>query len=244
MADGLRMAARVRMATCALLAACVLHAGCAGSPPVPDWQLDARDASERAQRAYLSGDPRVEAAEWARARTAVARTGQLGLAARLALMPCAAQVASLVFEDCPGFKALAADAAPAEQAYAAHLAGQATAAQADLLPPAQRGVAAGAAGPQALEAIAEPLSRLVAAGVLMRRGQASPAVVAVAVETASAQGWRRPLLAWLQVQALQFDAAGAREDAERTRRRMALVLQAGAAASAAPPEPAAAPTAR
>lgn len=207
-----------------LALACAL-AGCSSAPPVPDWQLDARDAAERAQRAYLAGDARVEAAEWARARAAVARTGRLDLAARLALMPCAAQVASLVFDECPGFQVLEADAAPAERAYAAYLAGRVTPAQAELLPPAQRGPAAGSAGAETLAAITEPLSRLVAAGVLMRRGQASPAVVALAVDTASSQGWRRPLLAWLQVQAVQSDAAGAREEAARARRRAALVLQ-------------------
>lgn len=215
------------------LAMALALSGCSSALPVPDWQLDARDAAERAQRAYLAGDARVEAAEWARARAAVARTGRLDLAARLALMPCAAQVASLVFDECTGFRVMQADAAPPEQAYAAYLAGRVTPAQAELLPSAQRGPAGGNAGADSLAGIAEPLSRLVAAGVLMRRGEASPAVVAVAVDTASGQGWRRPLLAWLQVQAAQLEAAGEGEEAARTRRRAALVLQ--GAAPAAPP---------
>jgi hypothetical protein len=68
----------------------------------------------------------------------------------------------------------------------------------------------------------EPLSRLVAAGVLLRRGQASPAVLALAAETASAQGWRRPLLAWLGAQALRAEQAGDTLEAARLRRRMDL----------------------
>ena len=58
----------------------------------------------------------------------------------------------------------------------------------------------------------------------MRSGRASPEVVALAIDTASAQGWQRPLLAWLTLQALSADQAGATADAERLRRRIKLVL--------------------
>jgi len=72
-------------------------------------------------------------------------------------------------------------------------------------------------------AIDDPLARLIAAGVLLRQGRASPAVVAQAVDTASQQGWRRPLLAWLGVQQRLAQQAGRPEDAARLRRRMDLV---------------------
>ncbi len=45
-------------------------------------------------------------------------------------------------------------------------------------------------------------------------------MIALAADTASAQGWRRPLLAWLGVQALRAERAGAMEEAARLRRRM------------------------
>jgi len=44
-----------------------------------------------------------------------------------------------------------------------------------------------------------------------------------AIDIASAQGWRRPLLAWLGVQEKRAEAAGDREVLERIRRRIALV---------------------
>ena len=49
------------------------------------------------------------------------------------------------------------------------------------------------------------------------------------VPTASAQGWRRPLLAWLMVQLQRAEAAGAADDAQQLRRRIAIVEQATAA---------------
>jgi hypothetical protein len=196
-------------------------AGCGSTPPPPDWQMNARGALDAFTTAYMTGNTRVEAAEFARARMALSATGQPELVARAELLRCAAQVASLVLQPCDGFEPLRQDAPAAERAYAAYLAGQAQPSDALLLPADQRAALAGGAG--AVKGIADPLSRLVAAGVLMRMGRATPDVMALAVDTASAQGWRRPLLAWLGVQAQRADAAGAAEEAARIRRRMALV---------------------
>ena len=101
------------------------------------------------------------------------------------------------------------------------------AAQSALLPEHHRSIAA-AATAAALPPADDPLGRLIAAGVLMRRSQASPEVVAQAVDTASAQGWRRPLLDWLVVQSRLSEACGDVPEAERVKRRMDLVQPAAA----------------
>jgi hypothetical protein len=210
----------------ALVAAIVLLAACASAPMPPDWQLNARQAVDAAVVAYLEGNARAEAAESARARGEIARTGRADLLARAELMRCAARVASLVFEPCEGFESLRADAAAAELAYADYLAGRIAPPQIALLPEPHRAVAAAAndaAAAAALRAIDDPLSRLIAAGVLFRTNRASPEVLQIAVDTASSQGWRRPLLAWLNVQLLLAERAGAVAEAERLRRRIALV---------------------
>lgn len=204
-----------------LLVLAALLAGCSTQPPTPDWLVEAHGALERFSSAYLRGDARVEAAEFARARSAVASTGRLDLLARAELTRCAVRVASLVLEPCAGFDALRADAAPPERAYADYLAARVQPQDVPLLPAAHRSAAAG--DTQAVKAVADPLARLVAAGVLFQAGRASPDLLALAVDTASAQGWRRPLLAWLGVQARRAEAAGAVDEAARIRRRMALV---------------------
>lgn len=202
-------------------------AACSNTPPAPDWQMNAKTSLELAADAWLSGNSAIEAVEFARARSEVARTGQPELVSRVELLRCATRVASLVFEPCAGFEALAADAAPAEQAYARYLAGQALAGDAALLPEAHRPLAGAAAVSEgALASIKDPLSRLVAAGVLLQRGAASPAVAVLAADTASAQGWRRPLLAWLQVQQARAQAGGAVEEVARLQRRIDLVAPA------------------
>lgn len=201
-------------------------AACSNTPPAPDWQMNAKSSLERAADAWLSGNSAIEAVEFARARSEVARTGQPELVARVELLRCATRAASLVFEPCAGFDAMAADAAPAEQAYARYLAGQAQAADAPLLPEVHRALTVATAPESALAGIKDPLSRLVAAGVLVQRGAASPAVAELAVNTASAQGWRRPLLAWLQVQQARAQAGGAVEEVARLQRRIDLVAPA------------------
>jgi hypothetical protein len=173
----------------------LLLAACASKPKAPEWQVEAHGSLERYVNAFMAADTRVEAAEFVRAREQLTRTGDAGLVARAELTRCGLRVASLVFEPCVGFDALRPDAPAAERAYADYLAGKALPRDAALLPPAHQAVAAASADGAAVQAIADPLARLVAAGVMFETGRASPDVLQLAVDTASAHGWRKPLLA-------------------------------------------------
>ncbi|HPU50857.1 MAG TPA: hypothetical protein PK359_04805, partial [Burkholderiaceae bacterium] len=114
--------------------------------------------AERFAEAWLTGDARIEAREFALARAELARTGRPELVARAELTRCATRVASLVFEPCAGFEPLRADAGDAERAYDRYLAGQLLGAgEAALLPPPHRAVAAGAT---VLPPGDDPLARL------------------------------------------------------------------------------------
>jgi hypothetical protein len=200
----------------AALSLALLLAACGGGPVQPDWQNDAHQSLESFSAAYLRGNSRVAEAAFKRARDELARTGRFDLVARAELVRCGVQVAILEMNDCPGFAALAPDTSAAERAYADFLLGKST--DTALLPPQYRAVATGD-----LAGIEPPLSRLIAAGVLLRSGRLDPAGIALAVETASAQGWRRALLAWLEIQARQAEAGGDRDAASTARRRAELV---------------------
>ena len=193
-------------------------AGCASKPLPPDWQANAKGALDASVDDFLKGHTAASEAEFREARRETAATGRLDHVAQVELVRCAAQAASLVFEDCPGYAALAADATPTQRAYAAYLAGQWDGLEVALLPGQHRAVVAGGA----LDKIEDPLSRMVAAGALFKAGRMTPAGIELAVDTASNQGWRRPLLAWLGVQEQRAKAAGDTGAAEQIRRRMAL----------------------
>ena len=182
-----------------------LLTACSNTPPTPDWQTNAHGALNSYTSAYLVGNSAVAEFEFSRTRQEIASTGKLELVARAEAVRCAVRLASLVLDDCAGFAPLQADAAAPEQAYANYLRAKSALApnQLALLPEQHRAIVASkdeGARVATLTAMTDPLARLVAAGVLFQQGLLPPAGVAVAVQTASDQGWRRPLLAWLGVQ--------------------------------------------
>lgn len=200
-----------------------LLAACAGGPVPPDWQANAHAALREFTAAYLEGNTRVAEVEFARATGELSRTGRADLLARAELTRCAVRVASLEFDDCPGFQKLARDAGAAEQHYAIFIAGQRQGLDPAQLPAPYRALIATAGTPRPLGEIGDPLSRLIAAGALLRAGQLHPDGIAAAADTAAANGWRRPLLAWLGVQQKRAAEAGDRETVERLQRRLDLV---------------------
>jgi hypothetical protein len=205
----------------------LLVAACGSNPPTPDWKINAQSALERGASAWLEGRSAIAEREFANARQAIASTGRLDLLARAELARCAALVAGLQFEPCAAFEAVRADAAPAERAYAAYLSGRASAADAALLPEHHRAAANAASSDAAtlssLQGMQDPLARQIAAGVLLQANRAGPGVIAAAIDNASAQGWRRPLLAWLKLQEQRAQAAGDTAALDALRRRIALV---------------------
>ncbi|MEW5770515.1 MAG: hypothetical protein AB1831_09150 [Pseudomonadota bacterium] len=217
-------------AACPFLFAALLLAGCAGTPPPPDWKMNAVSQLEHFQARWLEGDGKSAELALAKARKDVSASGRLDLLARLELAACGTRAASLDFTDCPAYRPLAADAADAERRYAQFLGGQWRDLQAGTAPPQYAGLVTAkddAAANRAAAEIKEPLPRLIAAALLFRQGRAEPATLALAVETASERGWRRPLLAWLEVQRLRATAAGDLTAAQLLQRRIEMVQNKG-----------------
>jgi hypothetical protein len=202
-----------------MIAAAAL-AGCASKPQPPAWEGDARSSLDGFTDDWLRGDSPAADAEFARARRASASTGRFDVVAQAELVRCGVKAAALDY-DCAGFAALASDATPAQRAYAAYLDGRWQGLDAALLPEQHRAVVTSGS----LAGVADPLARLVAGGALVKAGRITPADIATAVETASNQGWRRPLLAWLGVQEQRARAAGDTAAVERIRRRIELAGQ-------------------
>ena len=164
--------------------------------------MNSHGALNAFQSYYLKGDTRAAALEFDRALTELRSTGRGDLIARAELVRCAARAASLEFDACPAFEKLRADAGPEELSYAEYLAGRGQRVASD-----------------------DALSRLVFLGVQFNAGRANPGNISAAIDISSVQGWRRPLLAWLEVEAKRAEAAGDREAAERLRRRIEIVTR-------------------
>ena len=199
----------------------LLLAGCASTPASPDWQGNAYSALDSFTSTYLKGNTRSAEADFARARADISSTGRADLVARAELVRCAVRVASLEFDDCAGYQPFAADAGKAERSYAAYLTARWQDVDVALLPLQHRAMVGSSA--TAVSTIDDPLARLIAAGALLQAGRLSPADTISATESASAQGWRRPLLAWLGVQLRSAQEAGDSEGVTRLQRRINLI---------------------
>ena len=200
-------------------------AGCAGNRMIPDWQINAHGALKSSIMAYLVGNSKLATMEFSRARREISSTGRADLMARAELMRCAAQVASLEFNNCEPFQMMLQDAAAEERAYADYLGGNWVGLDTELLPAQHRAVLTVTGG--TLNAIEGPLSRLVAAGVLLRKGILAPEDITIVIQTASDQGWRRPLLAWLGVAIRRAEQSNDKEEVLLIQRRINLISSAG-----------------
>lgn len=210
-----------------LLATLPLLVACAGPRP-PDWQADASGSLENFRKNYLAGKSRLAERDFAEARASIAGTGKLELAARAELFRCALATAALEFDACASLEPAMTEATAEDQAYGRFLIGSWGGLDAGALPSPYHSIvhARDEAGQnRSAQKIGDPLSRLVAAGVLLRLGRISPDSVAVAVDTASDEGFRRPLLAWLNVQARLAQASGDTARLETVRKRIDLVYR-------------------
>lgn len=183
--------------------------GACGGQTAPDWQFDVQTAAERYTRHYLAGDVKLAATSFAQARAAVAATGDVAAVGHIELVRCGLHAAALDFAPCNGYTELAAiRTTPADHAYARFISGDWHGLETSLLPPQYAGLVGAASQPQAvinraIAAISDPVSRLIASGLMVRRGTFDAVTLQNAVDTASAQGWRRPLLTYLGLQAKQ-----------------------------------------
>jgi hypothetical protein len=211
--------------------ALVLLAGCSSSPPPPDWKMNAVSLIEHFQTRWLEGESKTAELALEKSRGEIAKSGRLDLLARAELAACATRAAALDFSPCSGYPPLAGEAGAGDVAYARFLGGDWNGLDGKALPAhyaALVGAKDDAAANRAAGEIKDPLPRLIAAALLFRAGRADPATLAGAVDTASERGWRRPLLAWLEVQRQRALAANNPTAADHLQRRIDLISRAPA----------------
>lgn len=199
MRNRVRNTRRVVVRRVAMAAVILVAAACSSAPPLPDWQIQARASLEEFRDHYLQGRPAAAERAYARALAAISGTGDLAMRERAVLVRCGVAVAAVAFSECPSSDSAAVRGSE-EKAYAVFLSGEWGSLDRAALAAAYRPVviAASVEGRNAaMLAIEDPVSRLIAAGVLYRRAEISPKGIDGAIATASAQGMRRPLLAWL-----------------------------------------------
>lgn len=200
---------------------------CGGGPKTPDWKLDSISLIERYKKAELRGQNTLAESYFHQALAAAGSAGKIEETARLHLTRCATRQASLTFEPCNGYLEYARlGARPEDDAYHRFLSGQWDGLDSGKLPAQYREFASNrdpGRNPDIFRKISDPLSRLVAVSIAIMRKQANEATLKVGEETASEQGWRKPLLVYLKLQEAQAGLRGDQASLEKLRARIRLV---------------------
>jgi hypothetical protein len=198
-----------------LLFPVLLLAGC-GAKPAPVWIAESHKQLETFKRDFLtSREPAITEIHFRRAVEEIKKGGDADLLGKAWLTRMALQVAVREeLEEGEYLKTEAAEMVPANRNFYRFLKGDAATVDVSLLPESYRpfwvtlrnGDAAKAG--VAVAAIEDPLSRLIASGLAVRHRLENDAILQIAVETASQNGWKRALLAWLEKLKSSHEAAG------------------------------------
>jgi hypothetical protein len=188
--------------------------------PAPVWIAAGHKQLETFKQDFLTGRSQpITEIHFRNAVEEIKKGGDANLLGKAWLTRMALQIAVLTEMDAGEYpKIAAAEAVPANDHFYRFLREGAAAVDISLLPEPYRpfwetlhnGDPAKAA--VAIAAIDDPLSRLIASGLAVRHGFETEAILRTAVETASQNGWKRALLAWLERLKSFHEAAG---DAEK-----------------------------
>lgn len=209
----------------------LLLGGCS-SKPTPGWIAAGNRQLEIFKSHFLTGEqPLVTERHFQKAVEEIKKSGDLDLLGKAWLTRMALQVAVLgEMEEGEYGKIAAVQPVPANRNFYLFLTGDPAAVDGALLPEQYRsflktlregGVVKAEKAINAMED--DPLSQLIAAGLAVRRHMENEAILRIAMNTASRNGWKRALLAWLERLRTFYEATGDSAKAAAVRQRIELI---------------------
>lgn len=214
-----------------LCLAFLLLVGC-GSRTTPEWVVAGSQQLETYKRQYLAGgSPVVAERHFQKALEELKKSGDLDLLGKAWLTRMALQVAALADpEEGEYGRVAAAEPNRANSNYYRFLNGNPAEVEGALLPAQYRSYLKAlqqrdpAQAEKEIVALADdPLSQLIAAGLAVRSGLESEAILLSAVNAASQNGWKRALVAWLERLQAWHEARGNTASAAAVRQRIDVI---------------------
>jgi alkylhydroperoxidase/carboxymuconolactone decarboxylase family protein YurZ len=186
------------------IAVFLLLAGCGTTKPAASWLSAGYNQMDSYKKNYLSGQDKIAALQFNDALKEIKKSGDLEILGRSHLIRMALQTATLQdLASAEYLKIEAVNASPANSNFYAFLRGDIAQVNAKLLPAQYLGFVETLRRQgegerlRAIEQIDDPFSQLIAVGILVRMGQENEEVLQRAIATASAEGWKKALLAYL-----------------------------------------------
>ncbi len=208
----------------------LLVASCSSGPPIPDWNLKSYNRLEDFKKNYLEGNKAIADIHFKRALAEIRKSGDLDLLAKAYLIRMALEVAVLKQAGDEEFlKVEAVQSDPVNKNFHAFLTGKQDHVRDPLLPDQYRGIQRYLSQGKKdipsneLARIEDPASRLIAVGVCVGQGRFDEKSLNIAIETASRNGWKKPLLAYLERLRIYYEDRNQTDKARAIRERIQLI---------------------
>lgn len=208
----------------------MLIAGC-GSKPIPDWTNAAFNQLESFRENYLAGKTQIAELHFNKAVEEIKKSGDLDILARAYLTKCAVQTALLEkMDDREYLRIDVAQPVPENRSFHKFLSGGDTANVEEKLLPVQyqgffmayrSGRFADMSG--TISKMEDPLSKLIAAGFLVKQDKCDEVCLKIAIDTAGRNGWKKALLVYLEKLLSFYEMQKDMEKATTTRNRIELI---------------------
>jgi len=213
-----------------LLSCCLLLLLGCSAKAVPEWRTTSFNSLEQYKTCFLSGKDSLATLHFQRAIDEIKSSGDLSLLMTAYLSRSALQIAVL---ETPAQRDYleTAKAAPEEELknYYLLLEGKFDQIEIIMLPPSYQDLAAALEKGEkadvsgAVGAIHDDLSRLIATGLAVRYRMEDEALLTGAVDLASAHGWRKPLLIYLDRLKTYYRKNQNRDQEEKIRLKMEIL---------------------
>jgi hypothetical protein len=214
-----------------IISVSILIAACGGTK-TPTWFLASSQQMDRFEKNYLAGEKAdITELNFSKAVEEIKKSGDLDRLEKAWLTRMALQIAALKEPDGGDYKKIeAVQPMPENGNYYIFLTGDIAKVDEALLPKQYQKFHKALAGKDSIgvgNAIAamkdNPVSQLIAAGLAVRHQVESEAILQTAVETASVNGWKAALLAWLERMAAFYESKGEAAKANTVRQRIDLI---------------------
>lgn len=200
--------------------------GCA-SKPIPDWRYEGFGQLENYKKNYLKGKDQIAEFHYRKALEEVKRSGDLKLISKVYLTKYALKVA--ILEDIndseyPDIEVIEPDSE--NRNFFVFLKGNLSIVDAKLLPNQyssfMNAAAVGKEAPinNAIAKIGDPLSTLIATGITVKKNIYNEETLQTAIGTASANGWQKPLLAYLEKLQQFYETNNEKEKASKVQQKI------------------------
>lgn len=204
--------------------------GCGGAKQIPEWMNVSFSQLENYKKNYLIGNDRIAELQFNKAVDEIKKSGNLEILGRTYLTKYGVHVAVLeTFDDKDYLRIDALQTVGQNRTFYHFLKGSFDKIDETLLPKHYEGVlkilrkGKSENAAHEISKMEDPLSKLIAAGLLVQNNIYDEGILKIAIDTASQNGWKKALLAYLEKLLLFYETKKETEKAANITQKIQLI---------------------